>query len=164
MRLWNFIKRLSVPSGAHVRCSAWLDRSSSNPLFVERALTRLDALLAAVWVVNPKLPVWRLRRPVLNDIGVLTVDSFTDDRVHAVNPRHVSWKNLRCACARPFHLGAQVWRIAGAISVCAELNRASGRPKVAVKFVEIVHVRGVERSNDKSSAAPEQRRGPRQRN
>lgn len=26
MRLTNFIKRLSVPSGAHVRCSAWLAR------------------------------------------------------------------------------------------------------------------------------------------
>ena len=115
------------------------DNSSPYPCRVEKAVALCNQLLVAAWMVNPKLPVWRLR-PRLKNIGMVTLDSFGDPPVDRVNPLLIPFKYLLCSCAYPFRFGAQVLRVAAILREIERDGASGSRPKVAVKFQQIVHV------------------------
>jgi hypothetical protein len=113
--------------------------SSAYPRFVENAIAFCNELAVAVWIVNPKLPVWRLR-PRLKKIGVVTLDSFGDPPVNPVNPLLIAVKHPWRAITYPFRFGAQVLWVAAIIRKIEGNGACGSLPKVAVKFQQVMHV------------------------
>ncbi len=113
---------------------------SRQPRWIERAISFYNELLVAAWMVNPKLPVRRFR-PMLKQVGMVTLDSFGDPPVNRMHPLSIPLKYLLGALSYPFRYGANVLRVAAILREIERNGAASARPKVAVKFQQVFHVR-----------------------
>ena len=76
---------------------------------------------------------------MLKNIGMVTLDSFGDAPVYGVNPGTINLKRLWFALTYPFRFGANVHRVAAILRQIERDGAGSARPKVAVKFQQIIH-------------------------
>lgn len=113
-------------------------QSSAYDRFVEFSVSLYNDFLVAVWMVNSKLPVWWFK-PRLNQIGMVTLDSFGDSSVYRMNPRLISWKHFLRAFTYPFRFWAHILRVMAILRKVERDSAGCSSAKVTVKFQQFIH-------------------------